>query len=332
LSEASGALNVSSRISRTDLHRKNAPCIPSQIQSRCEQVERVAKRQRADDSATLGTRYSWLVSKPSVNLKGRRQTAVVVACFLLVAAASYILWRAVWPSPPNLIDQCDNKNFSRDSAPIVVVGVLASDTLIRKPVPMRSDPKYPLQLRKLTVQVENVLKGTPIPKKIAVYYFTWAGGFSGPQPLGLWKVGGRRILWLRRDSGVLRTACDGWDGCTMSVQSGAHLNYRPDPEKPIEYALADLLLTRGEGPVDNTGFASEIKKGVPDQGLQGYVVEKLRRLASSENRDIKSSACKLLWIYTADRFAPSIRQEAEHGLQTASCQCATTLHGNVECQ
>jgi hypothetical protein len=118
----------------------------------------------------------------------------------------------------------------------------------------------------------------------------------------------------------------------MSVQSGAHLNYRPDPEKPIEYALADLLLTRGEGPVDNIGFASEIGRGVPDQGLQGYVVGKLRHLASSENGDIKSSACTLLWIYTVDRIPPSIRQEAGRGLQTASCQCATKADGNVECK
>ncbi len=244
-----------------------------------------------------------------------------MASVLVVAAASYVQRRRVWPSPPQLIDQCDNKDFSRDSAPIVIVGLLASDTLVRSPVPMRSDPKYPLQFRSLTVQVENVLKGAPLPDKITVYYFTWAGGFDGPQPLGLWKVGGRRVLWLRKDSGVLRTACDGWDGCTMSVQSGAHVNYRPGPEKPIEYALADLLLTRGEGTVDNMGFASEIERGVPDQGLQGYVVVKLRHLALSEHGDIKSAACKLLWIYTVDRIAPSIRQEADHALHIANCSC-----------
>jgi hypothetical protein len=71
---------------------------------------------------------------------------------------------------------------------------------------------------------------------------------------------------------------------------------------------------------------------VPDQGLQGYVVGKLQRLATSENGDIKSSACKLLWIYTVDRIAPSIRQEAERGLQAAGCQCAIKADGNVECQ
>ena len=45
----------------------------------------------------------------------------------------------------------------RDADPIIVVGVLASDTLVRKPVPIRVD----------------------------VYYFTFAGGFQGKPPLGL---------------------------------------------------------------------------------------------------------------------------------------------------
>jgi hypothetical protein len=84
----------------------------------------------------------------------------------------------------------------RESAPIIVVGVLVSDTLVRKPVPMRSDPKYPLQLRKLVVHVENVLRGGPISEKITVYYFGFAGGIDGPRPLGFWNVGCRRILWL----------------------------------------------------------------------------------------------------------------------------------------
>ena len=66
----------------------------------------------------------------SANIRSGRKVALVVASALLVVTATYVLWRAVWPSPPNLIDQCDTKEFSRNSAPIVVVGVLASDTLV----------------------------------------------------------------------------------------------------------------------------------------------------------------------------------------------------------
>jgi hypothetical protein len=254
----------------------------------------------------------------------------IVASAMLIATAVLIINLPVLP--PRLIDQCDNSGESRPPAPIVVVGVLSADTLVSRPMPMHSDPKYPLQLRRLTVHVENVLKGAPLPDTITAYYFTWAGGSDGPRPLGYWRVGGRRVLWLRRDSGVLRTACDGWDGCTMGVESGAHRGYRPDPQKPLDYALADLLLSRGEGRINEVGFASEISWGVPDQGLQGYVIEKLRHLALAEHGEVKASACKLLWIYTVDRIDVRIRQDASRALSDADCGCHTKPDGNVECQ
>lgn len=116
--------------------------------------------------------------------------------------------------------------------PVVVVGVSSADTLASRPLPMHSNPKSPLQLRRFTVQVENALKGGPLSDTINVYYyFTWVGAFDEPRPLGQRRVGDRRILWLRWDSGVLRTICDGWDGCTRGVESGAHRGRSPDPQK-----------------------------------------------------------------------------------------------------
>lgn len=72
------------------------------------------------------------------------------------------------PTPPQLLDQCGTGD-GIESAPIVIVGVLTSDILVRRPVPMHSDPTYPLQLRRLTVTVENVLKGPQVPAEITVY-------------------------------------------------------------------------------------------------------------------------------------------------------------------
>lgn len=164
----------------------------------------------------------------------------------------FVMWPLVVISAgcrlsPHLVFQ---KPASSDSdfaqvfaAPIVVVGVIESDTLVRGP----THPDGALvQLRKLKIRVENVLRGNAIGETVIVYYFTWAGAFDGPKPLGIWSMAGnstpafRRVLWLRKDSGVLRTACDGWDYCTMSVNSGAHPSYRPTPQKPLDYALADL--------------------------------------------------------------------------------------------
>jgi hypothetical protein len=199
---------------------------------------------------------------------------------------------------------------------------------------MRSNPEYPLQLRKLIVHVETVLGGAPIPETITVSYFGFAGGFDGPRLLGFWKVGGRRILWLRRDSGFLRTMCDGWDYCTVPVDSGAHPHYRPDPLKPLDYALVDLLFTRGEGTANEVGLATGPDWEAPDNipGLQTYSVEKLRLLALTEHSDVKSSACKSLWIYTVDHpIDPAVRRDADQALRAANCRCTKKIGGH-ECE
>jgi hypothetical protein len=99
-----------------------------------------------------------------------------------VAAAILLTRSTIFP--PRLIDRCEIKSSAKETAPVVVVGVLSADVLIKNKIPMHADPQIPLQLRRLTIRVENVLKGAPIPNKISVYYFTWAGGFDGPAPLG----------------------------------------------------------------------------------------------------------------------------------------------------
>jgi hypothetical protein len=198
------------------------------------------------------------VSTSLVPRRMRSIAAPFTASFLLLAVACCLLWLGIGSFPPRLVDQCDSEGSRQDSAPIVVVGILSSDTLVLRPVPMHSDPKTPLQLRKLRVNVENVLKGDLSTGTVDVYYFTFAGGFDGPRPIGMWEIGGRRILWLRRDAGVLRTACDGWDKCTLGVDSGAHPHFAVDHEQPVANAVADILLTRGEGEINDLRFAGSI--------------------------------------------------------------------------
>lgn len=144
---------------------------------------------RRDNGLRSGYRLDYPKAKARTDWK-----SPILAAALLIAAASYLLLLAVPQLPPHLIDQCSDPRNRKDSASIVVVGVLTADTLVRSQVPMHSDPTYPLQLRRLTVRVENVLKGTPMPQRIDVYYFTWAGGYDGNRPLGFWDVGGASHL------------------------------------------------------------------------------------------------------------------------------------------
>jgi len=197
----------------------------------------------------------------------------------------------------HLTEYDEESNKQARSAPLVVVGVVDSDRRVGRPVPSRTDPNYPMQLHQARVQVENVLRGAISERTFLVYYFGFGGGFDGPRRLGFGPKASRRILWLRKDGEVFRMACDGWDACTMFVDSGAHPRYKADPRKPLSYALADILLTRGEGKIDEIPFASEIERGVPGQGMEGYIIGKLRDLALTESSAVKTAACVQLWIY-----------------------------------
>lgn len=118
-------------------------------------------------------------------------------------------------------------------------------------------------------------------------------------------------------------ACDGWDYCSMFVHSGAHPEYHADSARSLDHALVDILLTRGQGNVDDLKFAGDIEWGVPDQGLHDYVIEKLAHLALTESSGIKAAACDQLWIYTKDRISEDLRQQAKDALESAHCVCGT---------
>ena len=232
---------------------------------------------------------------------------------------------------PKLVEY-DSEINRIDTAPIVVVGVVDQDEPVGAPVPARHDPSYPMQLHRARVQVENVLEGSVNQARFFVYYFGFGGGFNGPRPLYFRREPSRRVLWLRKDQGVYRMACDGWDYCSRFVESGAHTAYRPSSDKPLDYALADILLTRGEGRIDDLHFVSEILNGVPDNRLQDYVIEKLARLAKSEKSPIKDSACVQLKIYTIDRIGDDLHRQAQKAIDVANCVCdQQPPHGMIVC-
>ena len=256
-----------------------------------------------------------------------KRIRLVAASAAVTAIASCVTWLAMRSLPPHLVDQCAARGNPLEWAKIAVVGVIENDALALRPVPMRSAPDYPLQLRKLTIRVENVLRGELAGGQVDVFYFTWAGGFDGNQPLGFWRIGGRRIFLLRRDSGVLRTACDGADNCTWGVFSGAHLKYRADPNKPLTYAVADILLTRGEGRINEQRFAGEIFREAP--APFDYLIDRLGHLAETETLGTKGAACLGLWYYAHDQSAPS--SAAGDWIRNAGCVCRIRPDGSPDC-
>src|ERR1043165_8484057 len=78
----------------------------------------------------------------------------------------------------------------------------------------------------------------------------WANLNFGARILIFHREPARRVLWLRKDAGVYRTACD-WQNCVVRIESGGHPAYHSDPNGSLDQQILDLSLTRGEGPLDD---------------------------------------------------------------------------------
>ena len=101
-------------------------------------------------------------------------------------------------------------------------------------------------------------------------------------------------------------------------------------QAPVAYAVADVLLTRGEGKINEVRFAASVELGLP--GPDDYLIEKCRRLALTERSGIKTAACIQLWIYAQDQgVAPSSRTAAQGAMHEAGCGCKTTPRGEPDC-
>jgi hypothetical protein len=232
------------------------------------------------------------------------------------------IWGSAWPlllvlsafwlgcnRVPTLVDypeymELRDKHPQRDLPPsIVIVGTIGEDVRVAAPLTSHWDPKLILQLRKVRVSVENVLRGDLAASQLEVFYFTFAMNYSGGPPLGSWYQGTRRLLFLQRDSGVLRMACDGVASCATVVKTGYHPNLKADPGTPLAAALAELFLSKGEG-VSDPDFASAIVQGQGEYEFvtqrefghvdHQYAVAKLWLLSTSKVPAIRKSACDSL--------------------------------------
>ncbi len=101
-----------------------------------------------------------------------------VVCFSLAIDAGCT-------SSPRLVFQKGTRSDSEYlakvfNAPIVIVGVIDSDTLVRAPIRWEGTT---IQLRKLKVRVENVLRGNAIPDTATVYYSLGPGDLMARSPL-----------------------------------------------------------------------------------------------------------------------------------------------------
>jgi len=180
-----------------------------------------------------------------------------------------------------------------------VVGTILQNTKVGQLRRANWDEYATVQLYRVTVHIENVLRGSLRDRNIPVYYFAYAGTIGGPPGLGMagtggtWHIGDRELFFLRRDSRVLRTICDFSHTCVMPVHTGKHPGFHFEPGKPVADSIVDLLLTRGQNCTDQQmkqAFVHCYAFGFsPD-----YTVKKLQQIAATEDPAVSSEACETL--------------------------------------
>jgi hypothetical protein len=94
----------------------------------------------------------------------------------------------------------------------------------------------------------------------------------------------------------------------------------------MDYTVSDILLTRGDGPINDSRFSGAILWGAP--APDDYLIERYRRLAVTERSKIKAAACVMLWICAQDQPAPyAQRQVAAAAMREANWNCTVERRG-----
>jgi hypothetical protein len=157
----------------------------------------------------------------------------IIRCLL---CAVLLLSTACERVPPLVEYESNTVSVTEQLTSIVIVGRILAHSAVGRPHPSRWDPQSPMQLYKVTVQVENVLRGDVKRGTVSIFYFMNLHAFEGPARMGMvgrggdWRVGDRLIWFLRRDAGVLRALADIWaHQSTDAVFTGSHVNYQPRP-------------------------------------------------------------------------------------------------------
>ena len=158
---------------------------------------------------------------------------------------------------PDLIDYFDPADTPRqlwfkpevvDSAPIVIVGKMLSIRPVGRPIRAARSPGVELQLTELNVIVENVLRGS-VTGSVATFYMYLLSQVGGEEYVSGLKyhaeAGERRVYFLKRDKGVLRSVGDVMRCYTIRIYSGSHELSRMSPGISVREAISVLLLSEG---------------------------------------------------------------------------------------
>lgn len=202
-------------------------------------------------------------------------------------------------------------------APIVVLGMVTTVRAVGEPKPARERPSVFVQLTRITIQTEMILKGGLQEGSLSFYYFrspAALGGAPGYSPA----EGQRRLFFLEQSNGIYRSVGDVTD-YTLAVRSGFHEPAFCTSES-VGCCIAKLLMVPGRG-CDSVDFALELYHGVHASNLlcsRAATLQLLHDLANGPDGTIALRARDLLRAETDGSGDIPPRRSAPEFLQVTN--------------
>jgi hypothetical protein len=180
---------------------------------------------------------------------------------------------------------------------------------------------YPVQLFRMNVAVEHVLKGEIPEQKLDIYFYRQMDSEAG-----IGRINFRQyelyIFYLQRDTGVWRTSCDYYEHCADLVLTGRHPHFKRNPARPIGDDILDLLFTREDSMGTSDGVMVDAIGSRRGYGRRWIYERKdsfdklLEKTVQTESPAVRTEACEQLRIYGK----PCRPCEAENVLNGRSSQ------------
>lgn len=179
------------------------------------------------------------------------------------------------------------------SASLVVVGRVTSVQPVGGVRNATRAPELRIRLARVTLAVENVLRGSRSDATLTFYYYAFSAyrGTSLPFHLYLYRPERdiRRIFFLKEEDGIVRSVGDVID-YTIPVWSGSHEGLTPPSQ--LCQAISWILLTPGKGAQVDT-FAEHLYGGLSVAigfDCEPYALAQLEALLTSDNTLVRTEA------------------------------------------
>jgi len=194
-------------------------------------------------------------------------------------------------------------------APIIVVGVAKSVSTVTacrsfdsSVTDQKSDDEWPLSLKFVTLDIENVLKGFPNVSEIGFYRYEWCGNYirNGSPEINNIDLKSRSIYFLRLEQNELRAFND-YTHTHLPLWSGQHRT-ADIQGNTIQEQLIWLMMTPGEN-MDEEAFAETLYLQVIDNGYQlepqSRIFHRLLSLLENPNNLVQTGACvAIAWNFS----------------------------------